>query len=58
MPRARDRTEESTHRSVAVSVGMLAMKVMSMVKKKEVRKTGSREQEEGHNPGRPFSVND
>ena len=39
-PSARDLTSGSTHLSVAVSVGMLAMKVISMVKKKEARNMG------------------
>lgn len=54
-PRARDLTAGSTHRRVAVSVGMLAMKVISIVKKKEVRNIGNREQVEGHRPGTPSS---
>ena len=53
-PRAKDRTEGSTQRSVAVSVGMLAMKVINMVKKKDIMKNGINRQVVLHRPGIPM----
>ena len=47
-----DLTEGSTHRRVAVRVGMLARKVMHMVRKNEMRNTGRNTQSESHLPGR------
>jgi hypothetical protein len=51
MPRARERTEGSTQRRVAVRLGMFARNVIIIVKKNEVRNTGRREQEVGQRPG-------
>ena len=45
-------TEGSTQRRVAVRVGMLARKVMHMVRKNEMRNTGRNTQSESHLPGR------
>ena len=55
MPRASERTEGSTHRNVAVRLGMLARNVIIIVKKNDVRNTGNSEQDVGHRPGRASS---